>query len=31
MGDIKQTAKDVNKVGSYAVNSGIQTLTSLLF
>ena len=31
VGDIKQTAKDVGKIGNYAVNSGIQTLTSLLF
>lgn len=31
VGDIKQTAKDVGKIGDYAVNSGIQTLTSLLF
>ena len=29
--DIKQTANDVSKIGSYAVNSGIQSLTSLLF
>lgn len=29
--DIKQTANDVGKIGSYAVNSGIQSLTSLLF
>lgn len=29
--DVKQTAKDVGKIGGYAVNSGIQTLTSLLF
>lgn len=29
--DIKQTAKDVGKIGSYAVASGAQTLTSLLF
>lgn len=31
VGDIKQTAKDVGKIGGYTVNSGIQTLTSLLF
>lgn len=29
--DVKQTTKDVKKIGSYAVNSGVQTLTSLLF
>ena len=29
--DIKQTANDINKIGGYAVNSGIQSLTSLLF
>ena len=29
--DIKQTAKDVGKIGGYAVASGAQTLTSLLF
>lgn len=31
VGDIKQTAKDVAKIGDYAVSSGVQTLTSLLF
>ncbi|MGL4877966.1 hypothetical protein [Paraclostridium dentum] len=31
VGDVTQTAKDINKIGSYAVNSGVQTLTSLLF
>ena len=29
--DVKQTAKDVGKIGSYAVTSGVQSLTSLLF
>lgn len=29
--DVKQTASDIGKVSGYAVNSGIQTLTSLLF
>lgn len=29
--DVKQTANDIGKVSSYAVNSGVQTLTSLLF
>lgn len=29
--DIKQTANDINKIGGYAVSSGIQSLTSLLF
>lgn len=29
--DIKQTAKDAGKIGNYAINSGIQSLTSLLF
>lgn len=31
VGDIKQTAKDAVKIGNYAVTSGVQTLTSLLF
>ena len=29
--DIKQTTKDIGKIGGYAVNSGVQSLTSLLF
>lgn len=29
--DIKQSAKDVGKIGGYAVTSGVQSLTSLLF
>lgn len=29
--DIKQSAKDAGKIGNYAINSGIQSLTSLLF
>lgn len=29
--DVKQTAKDVGKIGGYAVTSGVQSLTSLLF
>ena len=29
--DVKQTVKDVGKMGGYAVTSGVQSLTSLLF
>ena len=29
--DVKQTTKDMGKIGSYAFNSGVQSLTSLLF
>lgn len=31
VGDIKQTSKDIAKIGGYAASSGVQTLTSLLF
>lgn len=31
IGDIRQTAKDINKVTDYSVGVGIQSLTSLLF